>query len=41
MVVIIALNCFSARVYGEAEFWFASLKVMGIIGLLVMALVLV
>lgn len=41
MVVIIALNCFSARVYGEAEFWFASLKIMGILGLLLMALVLI
>lgn len=40
MVVIIGLNCFSARVYGEAEFWFASLKIIGILGLLMMALVL-
>lgn len=29
------------RVYGETEFWFASVKVMGIIGLLVMAMVLI
>lgn len=41
MVIIILLNCFSARVYGEAEFWFASLKVAGILGLLMMALVLI
>ncbi|KAF2144336.1 uncharacterized protein K452DRAFT_223312 [Aplosporella prunicola CBS 121167] len=40
-VVIIALNCFPVGVYGEAEFWFASIKVFGIIGLIIMALVLV
>ena len=41
IVVIIVLNCFSARVYGEADFWFASLKVIGINGLLMMTLVLI
>ena len=41
MIVIIALNCFPVQYYGETEFWFASLKVFGIIGLLIMALVLV
>ena len=41
IAVIVALNCFSAGIYGESEFWFASLKVFGVIGLLVMALVLV
>ncbi|KAK5059682.1 hypothetical protein LTR84_009565 [Exophiala bonariae] len=41
MVVIVALNALPVRFYGETEFWFASIKVFGIIGLLIMALVLV
>ena len=41
LIVIIALNCFPVKYYGETEFWFASLKVFGIIGLLIMALVLI
>ena len=41
IIVILALNCFPVKVYGEAEFWFASIKVFGIIGLILMALVLV
>ncbi|KAJ5371411.1 uncharacterized protein N7496_007503 [Penicillium cataractarum] len=41
MVIIVLLNCFPVKVYGEAEFWFASIKVIGIIGLLFMAVVLV
>lgn len=39
MLVIIGLKCFSPHVYGEAEFWFASIKIIGIFGLLIMALV--
>ncbi|KAM0549220.1 hypothetical protein ACHAPJ_009530 [Fusarium lateritium] len=39
LVVIVGLNCFPVSVYGEVEFWFASIKVIGIIGLLLMALV--
>ena len=30
MVVIIALNCFPVKYYEETEFWFASLKVIGV-----------
>ncbi|KAL8809156.1 MAG: hypothetical protein Q9223_006703 [Gallowayella weberi] len=41
IIIIVGLNCFPVKVYGEAEFWFASLKVFGIIGLLIMALCLV
>ena len=41
ILVIIALNCFPVKYYGETEFWFASLKIFGIIGLLIMALVLI
>ncbi|KAB8228187.1 uncharacterized protein BDW43DRAFT_316165 [Aspergillus alliaceus] len=40
-VLIVGLNCFPVRFYGEVEFWFASLKVIGIVGLLIMAVVLV
>ncbi|KAM0332203.1 hypothetical protein ACHAQA_002478 [Verticillium albo-atrum] len=39
-LVMIAINCFPVRVYGEAEFWFASMKVFGIIGLLMLTTVL-
>ena len=41
IIIIVGLNCFPVKVYGEAEFWFASIKVFGIIGLLLMSLVLV
>lgn len=41
MIVIIALNCFPVKYYGETDFWFASLKVFGIIGHLIMAVVLI
>lgn len=41
ILVIVGLNCFPVSVYGETEFWFASLKVFGIIGLLFMAIVLI
>ncbi|OBT84449.1 hypothetical protein VE02_06433 [Pseudogymnoascus sp. 03VT05] len=40
-LIIIVLNCFPVKVYGETEFWFASLKVISILGLLVMAVCLV
>lgn len=33
-IVVLALNSFSAGVYGEAEFWFASIKVVTIMGLI-------
>lgn len=39
-VVMIACNCFPVRVYGEAEFWFASSKVIAILGLLILTVVL-
>lgn len=41
LVLIVGLNCFPVEVYGETEFWFASLKVFGIVGLLIMAIVLI
>ncbi|KAH8895675.1 putative proline-specific permease [Thozetella sp. PMI_491] len=39
-LVMISLNCFPVSVYGESEFWFASIKVFGIIGLLIVSVVL-
>lgn len=35
LVILFLLNVFSARVYGEAEFWFASIKVITIIVFLI------
>ncbi|KAI1143136.1 amino acid permease/ SLC12A domain-containing protein [Hypoxylon sp. FL0543] len=40
LVVIVALNFFPVKVYGESEFWFASIKVFTIIGLLILSVVL-
>ncbi|KAI0839926.1 putative proline-specific permease [Hypoxylon sp. FL0890] len=39
-IVIISLNLFPVKVYGETEFWFASIKVFAIIGLLLLTVVL-
>ncbi|KAH7629654.1 amino acid permease/ SLC12A domain-containing protein [Sordaria sp. MPI-SDFR-AT-0083] len=38
-LVIILLNVFAVSLYGEAEFWFASLKIITIVGLLIMAFI--
>src|SRR5436190_21848015 len=38
--VIILLNTFPVRFYGESEFWFAGLKVVMLIGLLFLAFIL-
>ncbi|EPS97222.1 hypothetical protein FOMPIDRAFT_1032088 [Fomitopsis schrenkii] len=40
LVVVIALNMFGAGVYGEAEFIFASIKVVTITGLIILGIVL-
>ncbi|KAJ5549464.1 hypothetical protein N7513_006698 [Penicillium frequentans] len=40
LVVILALNFAPVRVYGETEFWFASLKVIMILGLFVLSFIL-
>ncbi|KAL6709628.1 hypothetical protein ACN47E_001056 [Coniothyrium glycines] len=40
IVVIVALNCFPVRFYGETEFWFASTKVLMIVGLLILSFIL-
>lgn len=40
LVVIVTLNFMPVRAYAESEFWFASIKVFTIIGLLVLSVVL-
>lgn len=39
IVVILSLNIFAVKIYGEAEFWFASIKMIAIVGLLLMAFI--
>ncbi|KIW14444.1 hypothetical protein PV08_07228 [Exophiala spinifera] len=39
IVVVLALNIFAVSIYGEAEFIFASIKIVTIIGLLILALI--
>ncbi|CAL3972564.1 unnamed protein product [Diplocarpon coronariae] len=39
IVIVVCLNIFAIRIYGEAEFIFASIKILTIIGLLIMALI--
>lgn len=40
IVLIICLNIFAVAIYGEAEFCFASVKIITIVGLLLLALIL-
>ncbi|KAL4779760.1 putative proline-specific permease [Aspergillus varians] len=40
IVVVVALNSLPVRFYGESEFWFASLKVIMMAGLLIVSIVL-
>lgn len=40
IVVIVGLNALPVKFYGETEFWFAGLKVIMMIGLLIMSVVL-
>jgi amino acid transporter len=40
IILIICLNIFAVRIYGEAEFAFASVKILTIVGLLIMAFIL-
>ena len=39
IVLILALNIFAVAIYGEAEFVFASIKIVTIVGLLLLALI--
>jgi amino acid transporter len=40
LVVVFAINFAGAGVYGECEFWFASIKVLTIVGLIILGIVL-
>lgn len=40
MVAIWLINLFGARAYGEAEFWFSSMKVLAIVGLIILSFIL-
>ena len=40
LVLIVGLNIFAVAIYGESEFWFASVKIIAIVGLLVLGVVL-
>ncbi|PWN48846.1 amino acid permease [Violaceomyces palustris] len=40
MIVVIAINLLGSRGYGEAEFWFSSIKVLTIMGLIVLGIIL-
>jgi amino acid transporter len=39
-LIVVVINIYSVRIYGESEFWFVSIKIIAIIGLLILALVL-
>lgn len=39
LVIVVAINSMGARAYGEAEFWFASIKVLTIIGLIILGVI--
>lgn len=40
LVVVFAINFAGAGVYGECEFWFASIKVLTIVGLIILGIIL-
>ncbi|KAG4416967.1 hypothetical protein IFR04_009911 [Cadophora malorum] len=39
LILVLLLNCATVTIYGEAEFWFAFMKIITIVGLLIFALV--
>lgn len=40
LVVAVAINLGGSRTYGEAEFWFAIIKVLTIVGLIILGIIL-
>ncbi|WVR06212.1 hypothetical protein IAU60_003242 [Kwoniella sp. DSM 27419] len=40
LIVVVVINLFGAGVYGECEFWFASIKVLTIVGLIILGIIL-
>ncbi|KAL1648366.1 hypothetical protein SLS58_002119 [Diplodia intermedia] len=41
LAIILALNIFAVEIFGEAEFWFASIKLITIMGLIMVSLVII
>ncbi|EOD50693.1 putative proline-specific permease protein [Neofusicoccum parvum UCRNP2] len=41
LVITLALNIFAVEIFGEAEFWFASIKLITIMGLILVSLVII
>ncbi|SAM05048.1 hypothetical protein [Absidia glauca] len=39
LVIVVAINFCGAKVYGEAEFWFASIKILTILGLIILGII--
>jgi amino acid permease len=39
LVVVVVINFLGAGVYGECEFWFASIKVLTIVGLILLGII--
>ena len=40
LITIVLLNIFAVRIFGESEFWFASIKIIAILGLVIIGIVL-
>lgn len=40
LIVVLAINFAGAGVYGECEFWFASIKILTIVGLIILGIIL-
>lgn len=40
LITVILLNIFAVSIYGESKFWFASIKIIAILGLIVLGIVL-
>jgi len=40
LVVVVTINMFGAGIYGETEFWFCSIKVLTITGLIILGIIL-
>jgi len=39
LVIVIGLNIFAVAAFGEAEFWFASIKIIALMGLIILGIV--
>jgi amino acid permease len=38
-LTVVSVNCLGIRVFGELEYWFASIKVVTLIGLIIFGIV--